>query len=205
MPSLILLRHGNTFEKGQTPTYVGGKTDMPLTSEGKGQAKAIARAVLDNFMPLSGIIAGPLSRTRQMAEMIAAETNSLFVIDERLSEIDYGLWENLSGAEIRAKFGDEKIDAWEKNGLWPDGMNWAPSQEKLERNVKALLDEMHKKLATPETHNRIIVTSNGILRFIFKAITDKAPDAAAKVATGAYCVLAPHPEGWNIELWNQKP
>ena len=26
---LIIARHGNTFEKGQTPTRVGGRTDLP--------------------------------------------------------------------------------------------------------------------------------------------------------------------------------
>ena len=31
---LILARHGNTFEAGETPVWVGAREDLPLTARG---------------------------------------------------------------------------------------------------------------------------------------------------------------------------
>lgn len=40
---LILVRHGNTFDAGQTPTQVGARTDLSLTDQGRNQAHYFAR------------------------------------------------------------------------------------------------------------------------------------------------------------------
>ena len=206
MPSLVLVRHGNTFEKGETPTFVGGRTDMKLTETGECQGQAIAAMIAAQFLPLSGIVSGPLLRTHRFAERIAAAANTVFTIDERLCEIDYGLWENKKTDEVKALYGAESVEAWEKEGRWPDDMNWAPSETKLIHNVNSLLNEQHKKLTAPKGNHRVIVTSNGILRFVYRAITGKAPDSAAKVGTGNFCVLTPQEGGgWSIESWNKKP
>ncbi|MFA6280727.1 MAG: histidine phosphatase family protein [Bdellovibrionales bacterium] len=205
MPQLLLMRHGNTFKAGETPRWVGGPTDMPLTEAGEAQAHALASMIATHYVPLSAIIAGPLKRTKRMAEIIAEKTIGLFTVDERLCEINYGLWENKSNDEIKALYGEEILKAWEQEGVWPEEMNWAPSKAKLEHNIAALLEEQHKNLLTPETHNRALVTSNGILRFVYQALTGKPPSPEAKVKTGHYCVLAPTAEGWTIEAWNKAP
>ncbi|HAO37083.1 MAG TPA: histidine phosphatase family protein, partial [Hyphomonas sp.] len=38
MARLIIVRHGNTFDKGDTVTRVGGRTDLPLSASGLAQA-----------------------------------------------------------------------------------------------------------------------------------------------------------------------
>ncbi len=205
MPVLILARHGNTFEKGQTPTQVGARTDLPLTSEGEAQGHALAAMLANSYFPLGGILSGPLLRTKRFAEIIGEKASNVFTIDERLTEIDYGLWENKSSEEITSLYGPALLEKWESDGAWPEDMNWAPSKEKLEKNVERFMEEQHKKLTTPKTLNRIVITSNGVLRFIYRHLTRKAPDKAAKVKTGHYCVLAPTSEGWEIKLWNEKP
>ena len=45
MKTLIIARHGNTFRKGETPTRVGGRTDLPLVEEerGRGIGKYLAK------------------------------------------------------------------------------------------------------------------------------------------------------------------
>lgn len=204
MPHLILVRHGNTFESNQTPTFVGGKTDMKLTSKGEQQGHAVAKMIAEHHMPLSALICGPLQRTRRFAEIIGARTNQTFTVDERLCEIDYGLWENKSSAEVRASYGDAIVDAWEQDGVWPEDMNWAPSRQKLEHNVSAIMSEQHQKLLLPNAHDRVVVTSNGILRFVYGHITGKPADKNAKVGTGCVCILETTPEGWIIKAWNQK-
>ncbi|MDD3181870.1 MAG: histidine phosphatase family protein [Alphaproteobacteria bacterium] len=205
MPHLLLVRHGNTFESNQTPTFVGGKTDMKLTNTGEDQARVFAEMVASRYAPLSGIICGPLQRTQRFAEIIAAQTHQIFTVDERLCEIDYGLWENKTSADVRAAYGDSVVEAWEQDGIWPEDMNWAPSLQKLQRNVSTLMAEQHKKLIMLGAHDRVIVTSNGILRFVYSHITGKPADKEAKVGTGRYCLLETTTEGWTLQGWNQKP
>jgi len=40
---LFIVRHGNTFDPGDTVTRVGARTDLPLSSSGRAQADALAR------------------------------------------------------------------------------------------------------------------------------------------------------------------
>ncbi len=201
---LILVRHGNTFEADQTPTFVGARTDMKLTAKGEQQGIDFANLVAARYVPIDTIISGPLVRTRRFAEMIAQATNASFSIDERLREIDYGRWENETNDSVRAAHGNAIVDAWEKDGVWPENMQWSPSLETLKHNVAALMAEQHQTLLDPAASNRIVVTSNGILRFVFSHITGKNANHEAKVGTGRYCVLKVTPHGWDIEGWNEK-
>ena len=43
MTTLIIARHGNTFNPGDTPTRVGKHTDMPLVEKGEAQGRALGR------------------------------------------------------------------------------------------------------------------------------------------------------------------
>lgn len=205
MPYLILARHGNTFNKGETPTWVGAKTDLPLTVKGEEQGEAMAAMIASDYAPLSAITAGPLLRTKRFAEILAQEVNNVFAIDERLCEINYGLWENKSSEEIKELYGEEPLNRWEKEGIWPADMRWAPDKEKLLHNINSLLNEQHKELQKRVQHNRVLFTSNGILRFVYTHLTGKPPSPEAKVAPGNYCVLEPTDDGWNIIKWNKRP
>jgi len=205
MPQLILVRHGNTFESGETPTFVGGRTDMNLTAKGEAQGQAIAAMIHDKFMPLESIVTGPLIRTRRFAEMIHAETGVPFSVDQRLCEIDYGLWENKTTEDVIAQYGAACFEAWEFEGVWPATMGWSPDQATLNENIRSLLAQQHEKLRATGSTNRVLVTSNGILRIVYRLVTGHRPDNAAKVKTGHYCVLSPTAEGWTIDAWNEKP
>lgn len=205
MSQLILIRHGNTFEAGELPRRVGARTDLPLTEKGEEQAYAAANRIAARHLPLSALIAGPLSRTRRFAEIIANQTEAVFTVDERLLEIDYGFWENQTDDEIRASYGPAALDAWDKDGVWPEDMAWVPSEEKVKKNVRSFLDEQRKLLETRSTKNRVAVTSNGILRFVHQSVTGEPPGQKAKVGTGCFCLLSPTENGWRIDEWNEKP
>lgn len=205
MPQLILVRHGNTFEADQTPTFVGGRTDMKLTATGEAQGQAIADMIAVSFMPVTQIVTGPLIRTRRFAELISQATRAPTQVDDRLKEVDYGLWENKSTEEVKALYGNEIVENWETRGLWPSEMNWSPDEETLTGNIRSLLTAQHEALTQRETGNSVIVTSNGILRFVYRLITGANPDKQAKVKTGAYCALTPSVDGWKIAVWNKRP
>ena len=203
-PVLILFRHGNTFTAGQTPVWVGARTDMPLTAQGEAQAYAAASFVRQHHRLPGAVIAGPLQRTRLFAGIVAEAASTSVLVDERLREIDYGLWEGLSSDEINQRFGFLTLEAWEKNNQWPEDMKWSPPLEDLQKNLGAFLQEQHDKLK-PGSAARLAVTSNGILRLIHQLITGDAADSTAKVKPGHFCIVKPQASGWHIETWNAKP
>ncbi len=203
---LTLIRHGNTFESHQNPVMVGGRTDMPLTAKGLEQAAAAGEHLSRIAGKPTEISAGPLLRTRVFAEKIAARLGIPAVIrDDRLKEIDYGLWEGLDSASIAQKFGATEIEGWEKSGQWPESAQWSPSRAELVGRLEDFLAEKRRKLSAADGENLIAVTSNGILRMIYSLITKSPPDTQSKVGTGCVCFLIPAVSGWEIKAWNEKP
>ena len=97
---LYIVRHGNTFDRGDVVTRVGGRTDLPLSVSGRAQADALAR----HFAGISFATArsGPLKRTRETARAILAAQSAALELttDLFLREIDYGPDENRPEADV---------------------------------------------------------------------------------------------------------
>jgi broad specificity phosphatase PhoE len=206
---LLLARHGNTFEAGETAVWVGARTDLPLTAKGREQAQALA-ATLQPVTPcIERVISGPLKRTREHAEIIvhASGLEAAVTLDERLREIDYGLWEGKSSEEIRALGGDRELRAWNEKGEWPRSPQWAPSPETIEANAAGLARQLAAVL--PGERAALLVTSNGILKFFLKlvpgAFEAMAARGALKVATGNCCALRHDEQGWQVVFWDREP
>nr|WP_321456301.1 histidine phosphatase family protein [uncultured Cohaesibacter sp.] len=196
---LILARHGNTFAKDDKVVWVGARSDLPLVEKGQQQAQAMGEALKESGMQPDAIFCGPLKRTMQSARIAldAAGWSKIDVtISDALKEIDYGLWEAKSNDEIRALYGDEDIDRWQKQSIWPHGYQWSPAPETILANwnkMTADIERSHGKDATA-----LIVTSNGILRITAPQYGITAEQA--KVSTGAMCLI----ENGQVKVWNVK-
>jgi broad specificity phosphatase PhoE len=206
---LFLARHGNTFEAGERVVWVGARTDLPLTEKGRDQARALGHSLAPAGPRIKRVIAGPLKRTREHA-MLAAQTlrhESPIAIDERLREIDYGLWEAKSSAEIEALGGSAELKAWNDGGQWPRAPGWTPSAETIAANVARLASDLAGALGGDDA--ALAVTSNGILKFFLKlvpgAFEDMAARRALKVATGHCCALRHGESGWEVTFWDRNP
>ncbi len=205
----LLARHGNTFEKGDKVVWVGARTDLPLTAKGREQAAALAAGLQPVKLHIKRVIAGPLKRTREHAAIMAERLvwPAPIAVDERLREIDYGLWEGRSSEEIQALGGDAELKAWNETGQWPHAPGWMPSPETIAANVAQLASECAATLGTGDA--ALLVTSNGILKFFLKlvpgAFEDMAARGALKVATGNCCALRHSASGWQIQFWDREP
>ncbi len=206
---LLLARHGNTFEAGDKVVWVGARTDLPLTAKGRDQAAALALGLMPLGPRIDRVISGPLKRTREHAG-IAAKGLGLsapVLIDERLREIDYGLWEAKSTGEIEALGGGAELRAWNESGQWPALPQWSPSPEAIAANIATLCAEL--AALREEDQAVLLVTSNGILKFFLKlvpgAFEEMASRGALKVATGHCCALAYNDQGWRLLFWNCAP
>jgi len=94
--NLLLTRHGKA---AAGDVVLGGQLDLPLTDEGRAEARALAGRL--NGVRVDRIIASPMLRALETAQVIA--TGRPVDVDERLRELDYGRWEGLTGDEIELR------------------------------------------------------------------------------------------------------
>jgi broad specificity phosphatase PhoE len=201
---LILARHGNTFEAGETPVWVGAREDYPLTAKGEEQSRAIGAALSDAGILPARIIAGPLKRTREGAALAARACGfaGAVEIDERLKEIDYGVWGGRSDADIAAEWGAGAIEAWRERSVVPDGAGWSPDPRTIEAHAMAVLGA----LAQNPGGDVLLISSNGILRYFHRLIAGAgAPPEDAKVKTGHMGAARLTGGVWRLEFWNLTP
>jgi probable phosphomutase (TIGR03848 family) len=87
--TVILLRHGRSTSN--TAHTLAGRTDgVDLDDKGREQARAVVERL--GGLPIRAIVCSPLLRCRRTVEPLAAALGLDPVVDERISEVDYGSW-----------------------------------------------------------------------------------------------------------------
>ena len=86
---LYIARHGETAWNAEN--RVSGRTDIPLTERGLEQAQLLAQNAVGKGIEV--IIASPLLRARQTAQAVSNAIGVPVEIDERLIELDFGIFE----------------------------------------------------------------------------------------------------------------
>jgi broad specificity phosphatase PhoE len=196
--TLYIVRHGNTFDKGDVVTRVGGRTDLPLSVSGRRQTEALAEHFAQAGAGFASIRSSPLKRTRATAEAIRGHQPDApeIVTDLFLREIDYGPDENRPEPEVVARIGPAALNAWELKMIPPPG--WHVDPQALIGNWQELFAKLRDKPG-----NHLIVTSNGIARFAIAAAGESRTDA--KLSTGAYGVVELIGAEAVVRAWNVRP
>ena len=224
MKTLIIVRHGNTFLPEQTPTRVGGRTDLPLVEEKKG--RAIGKYLVDNHIVLNKIYAAPLKRTMQTAQLVIDEANLKqdIIIDDNFREIDYGPDENKTENEVKLrlrkvylkqhdmptnisdeeimKYGKQAISSLDSEAVVPDG--WIVVVKEIIKSWKEFSDKID------DNETVLICTSNGIIRFAPPLLDEgyesfSQRNGGIKVSTGSVSIFQNENGKWACKEWNIKP
>ncbi len=205
MTTLIIARHGNTFGPGDTVTYVGGRTDLPLVESGVEQAKALGRYLKDNSLIPDVVYASGLQRTIQTAKIAIKETgvtNPVFSLDI-FNEIDYGPDENKTREDIVARIGEDALKKWDEDGIMPPG--WNADTDQIIENWKGFAQSA---ASHDDGETVLVVTSNGIGRFapyVTGNYDTFRKSHNPKLATGSFGLLIHADSGWTVTGWNIKP
>lgn len=200
MARLYVVRHGNTFDPGETVTRVGGRTDMPLSVSGHAQAEALRTCFA--CVRFAAALASPLVRTRATARTVLSARSDApaLLIEPFLREIDYGPDENQPEAAVEARVGAAALAAWDTNAQLPPG--WHADIPAIREGWRLLLVKVSR---LEDTDNVLVVTSNGIARFLPDIVDSKPGDIDRKLKTGAWAEISVAETGSRIDAWNLRP
>ena len=194
MSRIFICRHGNTFDKGDIVRRVGARTDMPLSTSGRQQAEELARALSKfNF---AQAYCSALIRTQQTAVAIISEETPLETLDF-LTEIDYGEDENKPESEVVARLGQDILDLWNIDAIAPQG--WKVDPEEIIAAWVSFFDTQRRS-----NEDILVVTSNGVARFVLDVITNPDFDTPRKLRTAAYGVVELSPNKTELLFWDKR-
>ncbi|MCC7254201.1 histidine phosphatase family protein [Hyphomicrobium sp.] len=147
MTVVDFLRHGET----ETRDTLLGRTDAPLCAAG---CEAVARQIAGRTW--GGIVASPLKRARETAEILALTGEQSVEVDPDWREIDFGDWD---GRPRRDLAEDARLAAFYKN---PDA-NPPPNGESMDA-VRARVASALDRLAAKGDGPVLVVAHGGSIR-----------------------------------------
>lgn len=154
--NLYLLRHAQSEynEKG----IFQGRLNSDLTPLGFVQARLSAQELLDKNIEV--IYSSPQRRAYKTALTVADVLGLEVIVDERIREMSFGIYEGKPFWELMEKEG-EMLRAWLSNPL----KNPLPTQENMEEFKKRVEDFLRDILQNPYK-NILIVAHGGTLHAI---------------------------------------
>jgi len=127
-PEVVLVRHGET-EWSRSGKHTG-RTDVPLTEEGRRQAQAVGDALRGRGFAL--VLTSPLERARETCRLAGFDDQAQ--TRDELMEWDYGACEGRTTPEIR-----EERPGWT---LWRDGVTGGETIEQVASRVDLVIEEI---------------------------------------------------------------
>jgi probable phosphoglycerate mutase len=151
--TLILVRHGVTDHTAQR-LFSGGLqgADPALNADGRAQVKATADWIAPLAESVDALVASPVRRTRESAEILGAVLGKPVLIEDGVAEMEFGAWDGLSYAEIQERYPDD-LAAWLGN------LETAPPGGESFREVEArVLGGLDRLLETHAEQTVVVVS-----------------------------------------------
>ncbi len=181
-----LVRHAETeWSKSGKHT---GRTDVPLTDDGRARAKALGARIGDHAFAL--VLTSPLDRARETARL--AGLGDRCEVREDLLEWDYGDYEGVTTPEIRVE-----RPGWY---LWRDGV---PNGETADE-VAARCDRVIEEVLSVDGDVALFAHGH-ILRALGARWVEEPASFGGRLflSTGSVSVLGFERETRVIRLWNE--
>ncbi|MDT3396996.1 histidine phosphatase family protein [Streptomyces sp. B1866] len=189
---IVLWRHGQTA--WNVEGRFQGTTDIELTETGLGQARRAAR-LLAALKP-DAIVASDLKRAADTAAELAAVTGLEVSYDAGLRETYAGVWQGLTHAEIRERYG-EQYAAWKRGE--PVRRGGGELETEVADRAAPVVEERAAKL--PDDGTLVVVSHGGAIRTTIGRLLGLAPDtweALGGLSNCCWSVLGEGVRGWRL-------
>ncbi|WP_156285534.1 histidine phosphatase family protein [Paenibacillus sp. NEAU-GSW1] len=147
---IYVVRHGQT--EWNYENRVCGITDIQLTKKGEEQAKKLSKIVCEKQIDI--ILTSPLVRAVKTAEILSKAIGKELVVDHRLIEQDYGVYEGT--------YRDNENFIKAKRQI-SSRLSGGESILQVAQRIFNVLDEIKRKYSN---QNVLIVTHGGVSRVI---------------------------------------
>ncbi|HEY5729267.1 MAG TPA: histidine phosphatase family protein [Anaerolineales bacterium] len=159
----VFLRHGESLGNAQSRWQ--GQSDYPLTEKGRMQANALAQRWKSENVRFDHVLASPLGRAKETAEIIASALNLNLEFDNIWLERAIGEMEGLTSEEVRQKPRPPYTTPYDPIGGDGEG-DWALYL----RAGQALYGLLRRPAGS-----YLIVSHGGLLNQLMNTITGVAP------------------------------
>ena len=156
--TVYLVRHGETPLTPHRKLSGDGPLNPALTAKGLMEAELVAQEIAKIAPDV--LIASPLQRTMQTAEVISKATGLSVIKDLIWMECSFGVWDGLSIEEVRQQYPAEYAQ-WLGSTSYapPEGESYESAQARAIQGLLSLVGEYPGKKICVVTHNGIIKTS----------------------------------------------
>ena len=131
--TVILLRHGHSTSNG-AHTLAGRSPGIDLDDKGREQAAALVERV--GSLPIKALVRSPLLRCERTLEPLAAALGLDPVVDERLTEVDYGAWTGRKIGDLVKEPLWAVVQTQPSAAVFPDGEGLAQVQARAVTAVR---------------------------------------------------------------------
>lgn len=223
---LIVARHGNTFNKGDTILRIGSRTDLPLTQEGLLQGERLGKRLKVSGLAPDIFYSSPLLRTIETCQEIEKVfgQNCRPQLLDFLTELDYGEYDGLPEEEVVLRLGQieansrnifqqtnqtsclkqigqNALQRWDHDMVLPIG--WDFLQTRVNVLANAWNTFADRLLHENSGITCLVTTSNGIARFSLSLLQQKKQiPTSTKISPGAYSLFVWNGTKWKLESWN---
>ena len=176
MTTIVLTRHGHV--EGIEPKRFRGRTDVPLTAEGRIQADAAANRIARGWKPIV-VYTSPLIRCTVTAAAIAKACGVASEALDDLIDLDYGKWQWQTYAEVSSA--DPKLfAAWHAHPQFVRFPQGDSLQDLVARTANALRFVLGKHPAEKETV--VVVGHDSVNRALMLQLLDQPLSAYGRIA-----------------------
>ena len=131
--TVILLRHGRSTSN-TAHTLAGRSEGVDLDDKGREQADAVVARIGE--LPVKAIVRSPLLRCERTVAPVAAALTLDPVVDERLTEVDYGTWTGRKIGELLKEPLWAVVQQQPSAAVFPEGEGLAAVQSRAVAAVR---------------------------------------------------------------------
>ena len=166
MTKFILVRHGQS--KANEGGFLAGITDVPLSTLGEKQAKAVSEYILKSYQ-VDVIYSSPLERACNTVKGVSEALNLPIIKENALREFDFGVWEGLTLEEIKQNH-DNAYGKWAK-----DPGVYVPKGGESMTELQARVIESLKEIAAREDGKTVLIGSHSSVIRALQCYVQKLP------------------------------
>lgn len=192
---VCLVRHGETAWNAER--RLQGHIDIPLSDTGLAQARATALSLSGERFDAA--YASDLRRARQTADAISARCTLQAILDARLRERHYGVFQALTYDEARTRFPDDyhRFESRDPDFVFPGG------GESLQQFAARIHETLHDIATRHRGGTVLVVTHGGVLDIAHRLATGKPLEAPRDftIPNAALNWIALEGADWRLIAW----